>query len=159
MEIILNNLVKNKIFDTSANYTEPKFPVHLDEKIHNSIAIPFLEESGAIKKESNPRPLENRVDADVSAPKPLLERIDEELERMDHMLQDPLRDPALILQQAYRIIGLLQRRTAQTEKLHVLDTEPALWENIQKLKGSYNAWDVLATALLSGVLTGAGGFT
>jgi hypothetical protein len=150
MEIV-NNLIENQNFNKYEAYSTSKVGMPLDVKISH-ISTSILEEKNSISSE-------NRIDADIIAPKPLLKRIDEELEQMDEMLNNPFCDPALILQQAYRIVELLQRRTVQTEKLHVLETEPELHKDVQKLKGSFNSWEVLATALISGLLTAAGGLT
>lgn len=159
METIVNNVVKSQTFNNYVDHPLPKFPMELDEKIHDKVAVPIFEESGSIKEKSDSISLDNRIETDICPPKPLLERINDELELFDKMLNDPSVDPALILQQAFRIIELLQKRLAHAEKSQVLNKDSELWEDVQKLKGTYNAWDVLATALISGLLTTAGGFT
>ena len=119
--------------------------------------IPAIEE-GTDEVEAPSIPEEIRVEDEILPPKSWTERVNEELLRMDEMLLDPHCDPALKLQQAYRILDMLFRRAAKSEKEYTLDKEPLIWEDVKKLKGSFNTWTVLGTAVASGILTGAGGF-
>ena len=159
METVSNNLVENNFFNIIENSKTPKFSLQLDEKIAN-VAMPVLVENDALEEcNTISTPLENRIDANVFAPKPLIDRINEELERMDAVLQDPFCPPELKVQQSLRVLELLQRLQAKWEKLYALGKDPEIWEDVQKLKGSYQTWSLLATSLISGISTVAGGFT
>ncbi len=81
-----------------------------------------------------------------------------ELTAMDELLNNPNRDHGRVLEQAYRVIMLMSRMLGQTEKLYVLDQEPQLYAQVNKLKGTYNTWTVLAITIASGSLSIAGGF-
>ena len=130
--------------------------VPLDEKIHADVAMPKLIKK-ADEVESSQINLQNRIDEDISAPKKLIDRINAELLAIDDMLNDPKCNFSLVLQQAYRVLDLLQRLTSRNDKSYSLDKEPEIWDQVQQLKGSYNTWQVMVTAIVTGVLSGISG--
>lgn len=86
------------------------------------------------------------------------ETLNAELVKMDKLLENPNCDHRNVLDQAYKIMILLNRKLAITEKNYVLDQEPELWAKVKELKGTYNTWTVLTVTVLSGGLSIAGGF-
>lgn len=142
-------------FMSDLDYDAAAKLVAQDDRIYD-FALPTLEKTA--KSEDSTISLENRIDVNIDEPRSLIDRINGELLMIDEMLLDPKCDFAMVLQQAYRVLDLLQRLAARSDKTYALDKEPELWEQVQELKGSFNTWKVLAVAIISGVLTAAGGF-
>lgn len=90
-------------------------------------------------------------------------KLDNQLEQIfnnfDLQLQNPNADYSRVMEQAFKVIMLLMRKFARTDKEYVLDKGPQLLEEIARIKSTYNNKLNLAITVISSSITIAGGLT
>ena len=90
-------------------------------------------------------------------------KLDNQLEQLfnnfDLQLKNPNADYSRLMEQAFKVIMLLMRKSARTDKEYVLNKGPQLLEEITRIKSTYNNKFNLAITVISSSITIAGGLT
>jgi len=79
-------------------------------------------------------------------------------EELQELMDEPNTDFMRVMEQAYKVLLLLNRRAARTDKMYAQDKEPEIRMHIHDVKGTFNRKDVLAIQCFFAGLTILGGF-